>query len=100
LVIWLYTVAIYAPVCILYAIFVSAYGFYLSFYVYPLVGTESDRPKEYFWEGEEQHERARVRGWLLFSLITLCLLMLVVASIRAMRTSPGSVPDAPEWHLV
>jgi hypothetical protein len=92
--------AIYTPVLILHSIFVVVYAFYVRFYIYPLVGTESDRPDNYFWEGSEEHDRARVRGWVLFGVMTFSLLMLVIASVRAMLTDPGHVPDVQDWQLV
>jgi hypothetical protein len=53
------------PVIILFGIFTTVYTVYVSLHIYPLIGTVSDRPEKYYWETEEEHEFAKIRGWVI-----------------------------------
>ena len=93
-----FTIAL--PVIVLFLIYYSAYATWVALYIYPLVGTESNRPDTYYWDSDEEHERRAVGGWILLILLTYCIVMLTIASFRAIFTSPGLIPDEKRWNIV
>ena len=100
LVIAFYYFAIYFPVLILFGIFYTVYTCYVILYIYPLIGTESDRPSTYYWDSDAEHEGAKARGWILLVIMTWSIIILSISSIRAILTDPGKIPEEKEWSIV
>lgn len=87
------------PVFVLLFVVIGGYIFYLYFYIFELVRDNSDLPELYYWHTDSEHENARIRGLIFFSIQTWCLFWLLASHVRAMFTDPGQIPKVKEWDI-
>ncbi|CAG9322672.1 unnamed protein product [Blepharisma stoltei] len=92
-------IAIYLPVLVLFIITVGGYSIYLIFYIKPLITDIDKIPEVYYYHSESERNASKTKGWTFFSLITWCVLWILVSHYRALRTNAGEIPKEKEWDL-
>jgi hypothetical protein len=95
-----HAVAIYFPVAFVLGIAVLLFITMIVLHIYPLVASDYDDPAIWYWHSDSEMRSARVRGWVVFSVLCWLKLWTLVSLYRAITTSPGQIPDTVEWNLV
>mmetsp|Transcript_18633 Transcript_18633/g.33675 ORF Transcript_18633/g.33675 Transcript_18633/m.33675 type:complete len:341 (-) Transcript_18633:50-1072(-) len=95
----LYNLAVGLPLLTLLCLSTLISVSYYALYLYPLIfGSDKDL-EVYYWQTDSERERARQRGIAFGVLCSWCFLWFLICLYKAVTTSPGSIPEGPEWHI-
>lgn len=91
--------SIYFPVAFTIGIAIAVFLTMLLLYVYPLVALNQDDPAVWYWHSESELRDARIRGWIIFSIMVWITFWFFISFFKAMFTDAGRIPERPEWAL-
>jgi hypothetical protein len=95
----LYNLAVGLPLVTLLSLIFVTGGTYYALYLVPLIFGHDQDLEVYYWQTDEEREHARIRGLILAVLVTWSLFWLLTSLYRAVRTSPGNIPETSEWQI-